>query len=61
MLAPALLVLCALGAYTLASGLWGWQYGIAAAALNGLVLTGAYAGFAEGRFPDLRPPSSCSS
>ena len=52
-LAPALLVLCALGAYTLASGLWGWQYGIAAAALNGLVLTGAYAGFAEGRYPDL--------
>jgi hypothetical protein len=52
-LAPALLVLCALGAYTLASGLWGWPYGIAAAALNGLVLTGAYAGFAEGRYPDL--------
>jgi hypothetical protein len=52
-LAPGLLVLCALGAYTLASGLWGWQYGIAAAALNGLVLTGAYAGFAEGRYPDL--------
>src|SRR5712691_10442233 len=52
-LAPALLVLCALGAYTLASGLWGWQYGITAAALNGLVLTGAYAGFAEGRYPDL--------
>ena len=52
-LAPTLLVLCALGAYTLASGLWGWQYGIAAAALNGIVLTGAYAGFAEGRYPDL--------
>ena len=52
-LAPTLLVLCALGGYTLASGLWGWQYGIAAAALNGIVLTGAYAGFAEGRYPDL--------
>jgi hypothetical protein len=52
-LAPALLVLCALGAYTLASGLWGWQYGIAAAALNGLVLEGAYAGLAQGRYPDL--------
>jgi len=52
-LAPALLVLCALGAYTLASGLWGWPYGITAAALNGLVLEGAYAGFAEGRYPDL--------
>ena len=52
-LAPALLVLCALAAYTLATGLWGWQYGLAAAALNGLVLDGAYAGFAEGRYPDL--------
>jgi hypothetical protein len=52
-LAPALLVLCVLGAYTLATGLWGWPYGVAAAALNGLVLDGAYAGFAEGRYPDL--------
>jgi hypothetical protein len=52
-LAPALLVLCALGAFALASGLWGWPYGVAAAALNGLVLNGAYAGFAEGRYPDL--------
>ena len=52
-LAPTLLVLCAAGAYTLASGLWGWPYGIAAAGLNGLVLSGAYAGFAQGRYPDL--------
>jgi hypothetical protein len=52
-LAPAFLVLCALAGYALATGLWGWPYGIAAAALNGLVLNGAYDGFAEGRYPDL--------
>ncbi len=52
-LAPALLVITALGAYALATRLWGWAYGIAAAALAGLVLNGAYAGFADGRYPDL--------
>ena len=52
-LAPALVVLSSLGAYALATRLWNWGYGIAAAALNGLVLTGAYSGFAEGRYPDL--------
>jgi hypothetical protein len=52
-LAPAFLALCALAGYALATGLWGWPYGIAAAALNGLVLSGAYDGFAEGRYPDL--------
>jgi hypothetical protein len=52
-LAPALLTLCALAGYALATGLWGWPYGIAAAALNGLVLNGAYDGFADGRYPDL--------
>jgi len=52
-LAPALLILPALAAYALATRLWGWGYGIAAAALNGLVLSGAYAGFADGRYPDL--------
>jgi hypothetical protein len=52
-LAPAFLALCALAAYALATGLWGWPYGLAAAALNGLVLDGAYDGFAEGRYPDL--------
>jgi hypothetical protein len=52
-LAPALLVLPALAAYALATRLWGWRYGIAAAALNGLVLTGAYGSFADGRYPDL--------
>ncbi len=52
-LAPALLLLTGLAAYTLATRLWGWEYGIAAAALSGLVLDGAYAGFGEGRYPDL--------
>ena len=53
-LAPMLLVVTALGAYALATRLWGWQYGLGAAALPpGLVLTGAFNGFAEGRYPDL--------
>ena len=52
-LAPALLVLTTLAAYALATRLWGWEYGIAAAALSGLVLRGPYASFAEGRYPDL--------
>ena len=52
-LAPTLLVLCSLGAYAVATRLWNWRYGIVAAALNGLVLTSAYAGFADGRYPDL--------
>jgi hypothetical protein len=52
-LAPMLLVVTALGAYALASRLWGWEYGLGAAALSGLVLTGAFNGFAGGRYPDL--------
>ena len=52
-LAPSLLVLTALGAYALATRLWGWQYGAVAAALTGLVLTGAYTSLTQGRYPDL--------
>jgi hypothetical protein len=52
-LAPMLVVVTALGAYALATRLWGWEFGLSAAALSGLVLTGAYNGFAEGRYPDL--------
>jgi hypothetical protein len=52
-LAPALLVLTTLAAYALASRLWGWQTGLIAAVLSGLVLSGPYSSFAEGRYPDL--------
>jgi hypothetical protein len=52
-IAPALLVLSALAAYVLATRLWGWGSGIAAAALTGLVLQGAYGSLADGRYPDL--------
>jgi len=52
-LAPALLLLTTLATYALATRLWGWEYGLAAAALSGLVLRGPYASFAEGRYPDL--------
>ena len=52
-IAPALLVLTALAGYVLATRLWGWGYGIAAAALSGLVLHGAYGSLADGRYPDL--------
>jgi hypothetical protein len=52
-LAPMLVVITALGTYALVTRLWGWEFGLGAAALSGLVLTGAYNGFAEGRYPDL--------
>ena len=52
-IAPALLVLTALAVYVLATRLWGWGYGIATAALSGLVLHGAYGSLADGRYPDL--------
>jgi hypothetical protein len=52
-LAPALLVLTAVAAYALAVKLWGFWPGLAAAFLSGLVLSGSYASFAAGRYPDL--------
>jgi hypothetical protein len=52
-LAPALLVLTTIGAYALAASLWGWEYGLAAAVLSGLVLVGPYVSFAGGLYPDL--------
>ncbi len=52
-LAPALLLLTVMAAYAVTTRLWGPGYGLAAAALSGLVLNGAYQGFADGRYPDL--------
>ncbi|MGH3408775.1 MAG: hypothetical protein ACRDRJ_40710, partial [Streptosporangiaceae bacterium] len=52
-LTPALLVLTTLAAYALATRLWGWEFGLAAAALSGLVLVGPYVSFAGGLYPDL--------
>jgi hypothetical protein len=52
-LAPALLVLTAVAAYALAVKLWGFWPGLAAAFLSGLVLSGSWASFAAGRYPDL--------
>ncbi|MEP7023989.1 MAG: hypothetical protein ABJB47_09310 [Actinomycetota bacterium] len=52
-LAPALLILTTLAAYALAARLWGWECGLVAAALSGLVLSGPYTSLVEGRYPDL--------
>jgi Family of unknown function (DUF6541) len=52
-LAPALLLLTTVGAYALATRCWGWDYGVAAAALSGLALVGPYASFGGGLYPDL--------
>ena len=52
-LASALLVLTAVAAYALAAKLWGFWPGLAAAFLSGLVLSGSWASFAAGRYPDL--------
>jgi hypothetical protein len=52
-LAPALLLLTTLAAYALATRLWGWEYGLAGAAVAGLVQVGPYVSFAGGLYPDL--------
>jgi hypothetical protein len=51
-LAPALLLLPALGCYALANRLWGWECGAAAALFSGLILGGTYLHFAEARYPN---------
>jgi hypothetical protein len=52
-LTPSFLLLTTLAAYALATRLWGWEYGLAAAALSGLVLVGPYASFGGGLYPDM--------
>ena len=52
-LAPALLALAALGCYALASRLWGWPYGVAAAAFSGLLLGGSYEHVSHARYANL--------
>lgn len=51
--APALLVLPAMGFYALGRALWGWEYGVAAAAFGGLVLGSSYQYLSEARYPQL--------
>jgi hypothetical protein len=50
--APLLLLLPALACYALARRLWGWEYGVAAALLSGVILVGPYLHFAEARYPN---------
>jgi hypothetical protein len=52
-LAPAFLLLTTIAAYALVTRLWGWDYGLVAAALSGLVLIGPYVSFGGGLYPDL--------
>ncbi|HEX2183006.1 MAG TPA: hypothetical protein VHH10_12030 [Rubrobacteraceae bacterium] len=51
-LAPLLLLLPAIACYALARRLWGWECGVAAALLSGLILGGPYLHFAEARYPN---------
>ena len=51
--APALLALPAMGFYALGRALWGWEYGVAAAAFGGLVLGSSYQYLSEARYPQL--------
>lgn len=52
-LAPALILLPALACYALAKRLWGFECGVAAAALSGLLLGGTYANIEQARYPNL--------
>ncbi|WP_273844724.1 hypothetical protein [Rubrobacter calidifluminis] len=51
-LAPALPALGALAAYALSRRLWGWEFGVAAAFLSGVVASSSYDDFAQARYPN---------
>jgi hypothetical protein len=51
--APTLLLLPALGCYALARRMWGWEYGVVAALLSGLVLGGTYYYYNDAMYPNL--------
>ena len=53
LLGPALLLLPALACYALARRLWGWEVGVVAAALSGLILNGCYEYVTMARYPNL--------
>jgi hypothetical protein len=52
-LGPALMLLPTLALYTLAKSLWGWEYGVAAAFLGGVVLGGTYYYLNDAMYPNL--------
>lgn len=52
-LIPALLVLPTLAIYAFGRYLWGWQYGITAAAFYGLLTGGSYWYLEHGRYPNI--------
>ena len=50
---PALLVLPTLAIYALGRRLWGWEYGLTAAAFYGLLTGGSYWYLEHGRYPNI--------
>ena len=50
---PALLLLPTLACYALARRLWGWEVGVAAALLSGLIASGSYEHVSHARYPNL--------
>ena len=52
-LLPALLVLPTLAVYALGCRLWGWEYGLTAAAFYGLLTGGSYWYLEHGRYPNI--------
>ncbi|CAN5735368.1 hypothetical protein BH24ACT22_BH24ACT22_12530 [soil metagenome] len=52
-LGPMLFLLPTLALYTLGSHLWGWEYGLVAAAFVGLLVGGSYLYFNDSMYPNL--------